>query len=59
MVNKNWYKSKTVWCSVAVASIGIYQTVSGQPVPESVYAILAAFGLYGVRDAVDKVKKDA
>lgn len=59
MINKNWYKSKTVWCSVSVAVIGVYQSVSGQVVPEAVYAILAALGLYGIRDAVDKVNKDA
>ena len=59
MINKNWYKSKTVWCSICVAVIGVYQTTTGQPIPEAVYAILAALGLYGVRDAVDKVKENA
>ena len=59
MINKNWYKSITVWCSICVAVIGVYQTATGQPIPEAVYAILAALGLYGVRDAVDKVKENA
>ena len=56
-MGKSWYKSKTVWASVAVAAIGAYQVATGEPVPEAAYAILAAFGLYGIRDAVEKVKQ--
>ncbi len=56
MMMKNWYKSKTVWASVAVAGCGVWSAVTGQAVPEEVYAVMAAFGLYGVRDAVEKVK---
>ena len=56
MVMKDWWKSKTVWASVAVAACGVWTTAVG-PVPEAAWAIMAALGLYGVRDAVEKVKQ--
>ena len=56
-IMNDWYKSKTVWASIAVAGCGVWSAVTGQTVPEEVYAVMAAFGLYGVRDAVEKVKQ--
>ena len=50
-VNKKvWYLSKTVWSAVAVALVAILQ-VAGVPIPNEVYAILGALGIYGLRTA--------
>ena len=53
IADKAWYKSKTIWTAVVVCAASIAGEF-GVEVPESVYGILAAFGLYGVRDAVGK-----
>ena len=53
---RDWMRSKSMWAAVAVAVCGVYTAVTGEVVPEAAYAILAAFGLVGIRDAVGKVK---
>ena len=50
---KNWYKSKTVWTAIVVGVLGVVQAL-GVGVPEWLYAVLGALGLYGVRDAIKK-----
>lgn len=47
---KQWWKSKTIWVAVVAGALGVIQAF-GVPVPEYVYAILGAFGLYGLRVA--------
>ena len=55
ITDKAWYKSKTVWTSVIAGVVGVLQAVGVvEAVPEVVWTLLAAFGLYGVRDAVGK-----
>ena len=55
IADKAWYKSKTVWTSVVAGVVGVLQAVGVvEAVPEVVWTLLAAFGLYGVRDAVGK-----
>ena len=61
IADKAWWKSKTIWTAVVVcvASIagvvGVAQAAGLiEAVPEVVGTLLAAFGLYGVRDAVGK-----
>ena len=55
LVDKSWYKSKTVWTSIIVGVVGVLQAFGAiEAVPEVVWTLLAAFGLYGVRDAVGK-----
>ncbi len=55
IADKAWYKSKTVWTSVIAGVVGVLQAVGVvEAVPEVVWTLLAAFGLYGVRDAVGK-----
>jgi hypothetical protein len=49
IADKAWWKSKTVWTSVVAGVVGVVEAV-----PEVVWTLLAAFGLYGVRDAVGK-----
>ena len=55
IADKAWWKSKTVWTSVIVGVVGVLQALGAiETVPEVVWTLLAAFGLYGVRDAVGK-----
>ena len=55
IADKAWRKSKTVWTSVVAGVVGVLQAVGVvEAVPEVVWTLLAAFGLYGVRDAVGK-----
>ena len=55
IADKAWYKSKTVWTSVIAGAVGVLQAAGVvEAVPEVVWTLLAAFGLYGVRDAVGK-----
>ena len=53
MQNKKWYKSKTIWTAIVVCVASIAGEF-GIEIPQAVYGVLAALGLYGVRDAVDK-----
>jgi hypothetical protein len=52
-MNKQWYKSKTVWAAIVAGVLGVLQAI-GLIVPEFVYVILGSFGLYGLRDAMKK-----
>jgi len=55
IADKAWWKSKTVWTSVVAGVVGVLQAVGVvEAVPDVVWTLLAAFGLYGVRDAVGK-----
>lgn len=52
--NKRWYQSKTVLTAIVAAVLSIAQavgTATGHPVvvPDWVYQILGAFGLYSLR----------
>tara|TARA_B100002019_G_C20846835_1_gene392646 strand:- start:278 stop:448 length:171 start_codon:yes stop_codon:yes gene_type:complete len=51
--DKAWYTSKTIWTSIVVCAVSIAGEF-GIVIPESVFGVLAALGLYGVRDAVGK-----
>ena len=55
IADKAWWKSKTIWTSVIAGAVGVLQAAGVvEAVPEVVWTLLAAFGLYGVRDAVGK-----
>jgi hypothetical protein len=55
IADKAWWKSKTVWTSIVAGVVGVAQAAGLiEAVPEVVWTLLAAFGLYGVRDAVGK-----
>lgn len=53
--NKDWWKSKTVWAAVAAAAVAILQGM-GIAVPNEVYALLGALGIYGIRSAKAPIK---
>ncbi len=55
-MEKKWYLSKTVWAGVVIAGVGIAQAFGISLPYEVIYSLCAAFGLYGVRDAIDKNK---
>lgn len=48
---KPWWQSKAVWAGVIAVIIAAYDTASVQfglpPVPDFLYAILGALGIYG------------
>jgi hypothetical protein len=48
MDTKNWWKSKQIWAWIVAGVIGMYNVNPfGWPViPDFVYGILAAFGVY-------------
>jgi hypothetical protein len=60
MVEKKvWWKSKAVWAGIVAVAVAAYNTASeqfGLPViPEFVYMILGAFGVYGRMVAKDVI----
>lgn len=55
-VDKEWYKSKTVWTAILGVVIGAIQPISsafGHPIviPSWILEVLAGMGLYGLRTA--------
>lgn len=71
MGDKKWWQSKTIWAGLIAILIAVYSTVSQQlaancvngtlcynlpPIPEWVFGILAAFGIYGRAQANTTIK---
>lgn len=60
MEKKKWYKSKTVWAGVVSVAIAAYNAASanfGLPViPEFIYGVLGAIGVYGRTTAKTSIK---
>lgn len=50
MEKKKWYLSKTVWAALITAGVAIAQ-YAGVVIPNEIYGVLAALGLYGMRMA--------
>lgn len=53
---KPWWTSKTLWAAVVTVLVTVYNAVAdSQPgwpaIPEQIYALLGAVGLYGIRTA--------
>ena len=54
MEKKAWYASKTIWAGIIIAATGI-ASYFGLNVPtELVVTLAGAFGIYGIRDAIDQ-----
>ena len=51
-MDKEWYKSKTIWSGVALLAVGICQAMGINLPYEILYSAAGAFGLYGLRDAI-------
>lgn len=58
---KTWYQSKTIWAAIITGLIGIYNGVAptqGWPaIPDWVFALLAALGVYSRATATTTVKR--
>ena len=65
METKKWYLSKTMWSAVLAVAFAAYNAI-GQPllegfgialpqVPEFIYAMLGAFGIYSRKVAVTRI----
>ena len=50
-INKGLFKSKTVWVAIVAGVIGTVEAM-GVPIPAEVYKVLAALGLWTIRDAI-------
>ena len=50
-MNKSWYMSKAVWGAVFLGLAGIAEAL-GVAIPEVVFTLAGALGIYGVRDAI-------
>jgi hypothetical protein len=57
---KKWYLSKAVWAGVVAVIVTAYNTASAQfglpAIPEFVFGILAAFGVYSRVTATTVIK---
>lgn len=56
MQDKIWYKSKTIYAALGVVVIAVLQALGYGEYSEILYAGAGAFGIYGIRDAVGKLK---
>lgn len=54
MIDKEWYKSKTIWSAIALALIGVAKAYGLELPYDAIVTLCGAFGLYGVRDAIGK-----
>jgi hypothetical protein len=58
--SKDWWKSKTIWSGIVAVILAAYSTAAstfGLPVvPEWVFAILGAFGIYSRANATALIK---
>jgi len=58
-VTKKWWESKNVWTGIVTVLIAAYSTAAGQfglpVIPEYVFAILGAFGIYTRVTATAKI----
>jgi hypothetical protein len=57
---KSWYFSKTVWAGIVVVLVTAWNAASEQfglpPIPEFVFAILGALGVWGRVAATESVR---
>jgi hypothetical protein len=60
MDSKKWFMSKTIWAGVVGVILAAYASASASfglpPVPEWVFGILAAFGVYSRSTATTVIK---
>ncbi len=56
MKDKPFWKSKTIRAGVIIAGIGVVEWYGLELPYEIKYSLAAAFGLYGLRDAIGNIK---
>lgn len=56
---KAWYTSKTIWAGAIAALIGLYNAIGAvkhlPPIPDWIFTILGAIGIYGRVTADTKI----
>ncbi|KKM14718.1 hypothetical protein LCGC14_1703310 [marine sediment metagenome] len=56
MLDKDWYRSKTIWAGLIIAGYGI-ATAAGVSLPtELIITLTSALGLVGIRQAIGNKK---
>ena len=59
METKPWYKSKTILSGIVTVIVAAYNSAAGQfnlpIIPEFIYGILAALGIYGRTSGTTKI----
>jgi len=50
-MDKNWYQSKAMWGAIFLAVVAI-ANAAGIAIPNEVYGLAAALGIYGLRAAM-------
>ena len=58
--DKRWWQSKTIWMGIVAVLVVAYNTAGEHfmglpPIPEFVYALLAALGVYGRSVATERI----
>ena len=65
ILTKNWWESKTIWSGIIAVLVAIYNVwlanqstfgVNLPPIPNYVFAILGAFGIYTRANATTVIK---
>lgn len=60
MESKKWYLSKGIWTGIVTAVLGLYLTLAPQfgwpAIPEYVFVVLGALGIYSRNVAVTAIK---
>ena len=52
MLDKEWYKSKTIWAGVLIAAYGVLSAAGINLPTELIITLASALGLVGVRQAI-------
>ncbi len=55
-MDKEWYKSKTIWAAGIIALVGILNAMGIDVPTDLVITLAGALGVYGIRDAIGKNK---
>ena len=56
MEKKPFYLSKTIWAAIMIAAVGILKAFNVDIPTDLIISLAGAFGIYGLRDAIDKNK---
>ena len=55
-MDKEWYKSKTIWAAAIIALVGVLNAMGIEVPTDLVITLAGALGVYGIRDAIGKNK---
>ena len=52
MLDKDWYKSKTIWAGLIIAAYGVASAFGVELPAELIITLASALGVVGVRQAI-------